>query len=223
MIQMLVDHPALRSYDMSSLKEHHLWRLADQRSGARPRHGGACPHVAVHPGLRHDRTVADRDACCTGRSTSATAAPRAATARAGRATLGCEVRIVDADDKPVPTGTVGEIIVRGDNVMMGYWERPEETAQAVIDGWMHTGDGGYMDEDGFVYRRRPRQGHDHLRRRERLFGRGRERHRPASGRGAMRRDRHSRRAMGRAGPCRRGAEARRAGRRRRADRVLQER
>ena len=48
-------------------------------------------------------------------------------------------------------GTVGEIAVRGDNVMMGYWERPEETAKAVIDGWMHTGDGGYMDEDGFVY------------------------------------------------------------------------
>ena len=70
---------------------------------------------------------------------------------AGRATLGCEIKIVDADDKAVPSGTVGEIAVRGDNVMMGYWERPEETAKAVIDGWMHTGDGGYMDEDGFVY------------------------------------------------------------------------
>jgi long-chain acyl-CoA synthetase len=41
--------------------------------------------------------------------------------------------------------------VRGDNVMMGYWERPEETARAIIDGWMHSGDGGWMDEDGFVY------------------------------------------------------------------------
>ncbi|MDR3466409.1 MAG: AMP-binding protein, partial [Xanthobacteraceae bacterium] len=70
---------------------------------------------------------------------------------AGRATLGCEVRIVDSDDKPVAFGIVGEIVVRGDNVMMGYWERPEETARAVIDGWMHTGDGGYMDDDGFIY------------------------------------------------------------------------
>jgi long-chain acyl-CoA synthetase len=61
------------------------------------------------------------------------------------------VRIVDADDQPVPPGTVGEIVVRGDTVMMGYWNRPEETAKAVVDGWMHTGDGGYMDEDGFVY------------------------------------------------------------------------
>ena len=70
---------------------------------------------------------------------------------AGRATLGCEVRIVDTDDKPLPVRAVGEIAVRGDNVMMGYWERPEETSRAVIDGWMHTGDGGYMDEEGYVY------------------------------------------------------------------------
>ena len=69
----------------------------------------------------------------------------------GRAAVGCEVRIVDADKKPVASGVVGEVAVRGDNVMMGYWERPEETARAVVDGWMHTGDGGYMDEEGYVY------------------------------------------------------------------------
>jgi long-chain acyl-CoA synthetase len=69
----------------------------------------------------------------------------------GRAAIGCEVRIVDADRKPVAPGVVGEVAVRGQNVMMGYWERPEETARALIDGWMHTGDGGYMDEEGYVY------------------------------------------------------------------------
>jgi long-chain acyl-CoA synthetase len=69
----------------------------------------------------------------------------------GRATLGVEVRIVDANDQPVPPGTIGEIAVRGDNVMLGYWNRPDETARAIVDGWMHTGDGGYMDADGFVY------------------------------------------------------------------------
>jgi len=62
-----------------------------------------------------------------------------------------QASVVDTDDKAVVIGTVGEIVVRGDNVMMGYWERPEETARAVIDGWMHTGDGGYMDEHGFVF------------------------------------------------------------------------
>ena len=54
-------------------------------------------------------------------------------------------------DRPVPPRVVGEIVARGETVMMGYWERPEETRKAVVDGWMHTGDGGYMDEDGYVY------------------------------------------------------------------------
>jgi long-chain acyl-CoA synthetase len=62
-----------------------------------------------------------------------------------------EVRILDAEDKEVPRGTVGEICASGDVVMQGYWERPDETARALAGGWMHTGDGGYMDADGFVY------------------------------------------------------------------------
>ena len=61
------------------------------------------------------------------------------------------MRIVDADDNEVPRGTVGEVTVRGPNVMQGYWNKPEQTAAAVRGGWMHTGDGGYMDEHGFVY------------------------------------------------------------------------
>ena len=62
-----------------------------------------------------------------------------------------DVRIVDAEDRPLPRRAVGEIVARGETVMMGYWERPEETRKAIVDGWMHTGDGGYMDEDGYVY------------------------------------------------------------------------
>ena len=69
----------------------------------------------------------------------------------GRPIMMVDVRIVDPWTTPVPPRVVGEIVVRGDNVMMGYWERPEETRKAVVDGWMHTGDGGYMDEDGYVY------------------------------------------------------------------------
>ncbi|MCO1656411.1 acyl-CoA synthetase [Pseudonocardia humida] len=70
---------------------------------------------------------------------------------AGRAAPHAEVRIVDAEDTEVPRGTVGEIVSRGGHVMLGYWNRPAETAQAVRDGWMHTGDGGYMDDEGYVF------------------------------------------------------------------------
>jgi len=70
---------------------------------------------------------------------------------AGRATFNAEVKIVDPLGDEVPRGTVGELVVRGPNVMQGYWRQPELTAAAVRDGWMHTGDGAYMDEDGFVF------------------------------------------------------------------------
>jgi long-chain acyl-CoA synthetase len=70
---------------------------------------------------------------------------------AGRAVLGVEVHVVDENDVEVPRGTVGEICVRGPNVMKGYWNKPEQTAEALRGGWMHSGDGGYMDEDGFIY------------------------------------------------------------------------
>jgi len=70
---------------------------------------------------------------------------------AGRVLPHVELRVVDSDGVDVPQGAVGEIVVRGDSVMLGYWERPVETAEALRGGWMHTGDGGYLDEDGFVY------------------------------------------------------------------------
>ncbi len=70
---------------------------------------------------------------------------------AGRPVPIAEVRIVDQEGQPVATGTTGEIAVRGPMVMAGYWGKPEQTAKAVRDGWMYTGDGGMMDEDGFIY------------------------------------------------------------------------
>ena len=62
-----------------------------------------------------------------------------------------EIRIVDNRDSDVPQGTVGEIVARGPMVMVGYWNKPEQTAAALRNGWMHTGDCGYMDADGFIY------------------------------------------------------------------------
>jgi len=70
---------------------------------------------------------------------------------AGRAAPHAEVRIVDPDDNELPRGEVGEIIVRGPHVMVGYWNKPEESAAALRGGWMHTGDAGRMDDAGYVY------------------------------------------------------------------------
>ncbi|RJO73565.1 long-chain-fatty-acid--CoA ligase [Nocardia panacis] len=70
---------------------------------------------------------------------------------AGRAVPHAEVRVVDDADIEVPRGTVGEIVARGDHVMLGYWNKPEDSRRALRGGWMHTGDGGFMDERGYVF------------------------------------------------------------------------
>jgi acyl-CoA synthetase (AMP-forming)/AMP-acid ligase II len=70
---------------------------------------------------------------------------------AGRPAACNELEIVDVNDVEVPRGTVGEIRCRGANTMLGYWNKPHETAAAFRDGWVYTGDAAYMDEEGFVY------------------------------------------------------------------------
>jgi long-chain acyl-CoA synthetase len=62
-----------------------------------------------------------------------------------------EMRIVDEEGKEVPQGDVGEIVIRGHNIMKGYWDKPDATAEAIRDGWFHSGDMGREDEDGFFY------------------------------------------------------------------------
>jgi long-chain acyl-CoA synthetase len=64
---------------------------------------------------------------------------------------GCDVRILDPGGREVPRGEVGEVVVRGPNVMSGYWNKPVETSAALKDGAYWTGDLGYMDADGFVF------------------------------------------------------------------------
>ncbi|ADU36458.1 long-chain-fatty-acid--CoA ligase [Variovorax paradoxus] len=150
MIQMLVDHPAMReprdlaslkciAYGASPISESVLNRAMDAFPGVDfvQAYGMTelSPLATINPARNH--TAEGRKL---GKLRSA-----------GRASYCTEVRIVDADGAEAPRGTVGEIAVRGPNVMQGYWNKPEQTAAAVRDGWMHTGDGAYMDDDGYVF------------------------------------------------------------------------
>ncbi len=149
MIQMLVDHPAIAQYDLNSLKSI-IYGASPISDAVLKRALAALPEVAfvqaygmtelsplatILPAYYHSSAGREADKL---RS-------------AGRACCHMELKIVDADDNEVPRGTTGEIVARGPNVMQGYWNKPVETDAALKGGWMHTGDGAYMDEDGFVY------------------------------------------------------------------------
>ncbi|MFB8006513.1 long-chain fatty acid--CoA ligase [Nocardia sp. NPDC056000] len=144
MIQLLVDHPATAEHDLSSVR--HVMYGASPISAAVLERAmkafSAAGFVQAYgmTELSPIATLLSPQDHLDGRLRSA-----------GRAMPHSEVRILDADGVEVPRGTVGEIVVGGGHVMLGYWNRPEDTAAAVRDGWMHTGDGGYMDEDGYVY------------------------------------------------------------------------
>src|SRR5205807_6782646 len=70
---------------------------------------------------------------------------------AGRSAAGTELQVIDGADSPLPAGTPGEILARGPQLMSGYWRRPEATAHALRADWLHTGDVGRIDEDGYLF------------------------------------------------------------------------
>jgi long-chain acyl-CoA synthetase len=69
----------------------------------------------------------------------------------GTPIAGVSMKVVDDDGVELPAGEVGEIVIRGPNVMKAYWRRPEETAETIVDGWLHTGDMARTDDDGYFF------------------------------------------------------------------------
>jgi len=145
MIQMLVDHPGVDEYDLTGLR-HLCYGASPISEAVLQRAAKAFPNAGLSQayGMTELSPVAtlllpeDHEVDALRRS-------------AGRAAPHAEVRIADENDADVPLGQVGEVLVRGDNVMLGYWNRPEETRAALRGGWMHTGDGGYLDDNGYLF------------------------------------------------------------------------
>ncbi|BBA97107.1 putative acyl-CoA synthetase [Actinacidiphila reveromycinica] len=145
MIQAIVSHPEAGAYDLSSLEllaygaspisETLLTRARAAFPSAQFLQVYGMTELSPSTTLLQD---ADHDDPVLRRSV-------------GQAAPYARVRIVDEKGTEVPPGTIGEIVAAGDHVMLGYWKKPAETAEAVRDGWMHTGDVGYMDERGYVF------------------------------------------------------------------------
>lgn len=144
MLQMLVDHPRIGEFDLASLR--------------RILYGGS----PISEGLLNRTIERFPDVGLTQAYGMTEVAPVASLllpndhrgkylASGGRAAPHSEIVIKNEAGEQVPNGTVGEICVRGGHVMKGYWNKPDETEAVLRDGWYHTGDGGYLDDDGFVF------------------------------------------------------------------------
>ena len=149
MILALLEHPDRHKYDLGSLQ-----RLT---YGASPSAGDMVEQVlATFPDIELSHSYGLTEACpVVSSNLPCNHTPEARLSglsrSVGRGGLGVNVKIVDPHGQEVARGTVGEIIVRGPNVMQGYWNKPEETARALRDGWLYTGDAAYMDEQGYLF------------------------------------------------------------------------
>ena len=148
MVNMAVHYPGVEEFDLTSLVDI-LYGASPMPEAVVRRAMEVMPHTRFHHAygqtesapiltmLDPDRHIPD--------------IPTGKFGSCGQALMGVELKIVNEDDDEVPAGTVGELCARGDNVMLGYWQQPEMTAHALRNGWLHTGDGARMDDEGFVY------------------------------------------------------------------------
>ncbi len=149
MVQMTVDSSEVARFDTSSVTDI-LYGASAISEAVLQR------ALKVLPGARftqaYGMTELSPVATILGHERHTLAGPLAGKLRAaGCACEGTEVKIFAPDETEVARGTIGEICVRGPHVMKGYWNQPALTAETLRGGWMHTGDGGYMDDEGFVF------------------------------------------------------------------------
>jgi long-chain acyl-CoA synthetase len=149
MVNMLVNHPDVSSHDMQTLR--------GVLYGASPMPESVIRKaMEVLPGTSFYQAYGQTEAAPVVTILSAERhtfeGPLAGKMKsAGQAAPGIDLVVMDEDGKQVLSGVVGEVCLRGPNVMSGYRNMAEQTEKTIVDGWLHTGDGGYLDEDGFLF------------------------------------------------------------------------
>jgi long-chain acyl-CoA synthetase len=149
MIQKLLDAPERQSCDLSSLERLH-YGAAPMPEALAARVMQALPQI----GLVQLYGQTEAGPVITMLDPEGHRPPtekRTRVKSAGRPLPGIEIAIADPDGTMLPQGEVGEIFARSGGVMQGYWRDEEQSAQTLRHGWLHTGDGGYLDEDGFLF------------------------------------------------------------------------
>ncbi len=149
MIDMMLRHPRRADYDLSSLRRIG-YGAAPSTPELQVRAIEAWPHVEFRHGYGMTE-AAPLIAILDAEDHTLTDAGRRRMRSVGRPLAYVDVRILTPGGEEVPRGETGEIVARGPNVMKGYWNKPDETAAVLRNGWYHTGDAGYMDEDGYLY------------------------------------------------------------------------
>ena len=135
--------PGFDKYDLSSLKKFVSF-------------GAVIPNVvierwkAINPGIQWRNYWGQTESSPVGTTSSPESFDQKRNA-IGIPDTGAEVRVFDDNDQEVPAGQIGELVIRSAAVMKGYWKAEDLTAKTLANGWLHTGDLGYMDEDGWVY------------------------------------------------------------------------
>ncbi|ODV44276.1 AMP-dependent synthetase [Cupriavidus sp. UYMMa02A] len=149
MINMLLAEPTLAQADLSSLKT--LAYGAAPMAPARIREAWERIGPVLSQGYGASESTSGVTRLSTADHAEAIARHPERLASCGRALGETEVRVVDEHGREVAVGEIGELVIRGEDVFQGYWGEPELTREAIVDGWLHTGDIARVDEAGYLY------------------------------------------------------------------------
>lgn len=149
MIKLLLDHPDIKTRDMRSLQKI-LYGASPIEDEALRRAITLLPNTQFIHGYGMTET-AGLGTMLAGKYSTVEGPDAGKRRSCGQTCLLSETKIVDDDGNELAPNEIGEIIMRGPQIMKGYWNLPEQTAEALRDGWLHSGDLGYLDEEGFLY------------------------------------------------------------------------